>query len=115
MAIASVRKIVNQFTSAVDEQNLYSAVEAESDDSPAMAVVVELAAGANTITKPTDAIGVTIIFAADNDILVTLKGVTGDTGIPLHMTDPTSIGLDSTETTFVLTAADDVTVRLIWS
>jgi hypothetical protein len=51
---------------------------------------------------------------AANTILVTLKGVNGDTGIPLSLLDPTSIGLH-TAAAFVLNAVSGLTVRIIWS
>ncbi len=64
-----------------------------------------LASGANTVTVPTGATAVLITPPAGNTVLVTLKGVTGDTGVPLHKTFPTLLPLDSTVTTFCLTAA----------
>lgn len=80
---------------------------------------VTLASGANTITVPTGGTtptAVTIMKPAGNTVLITLKGVTGDTGVPLHKTDPDSISLDSTTATFVLTAASQIIgVTLIWS
>lgn len=76
--------------------------------------VVALTTGANTITPPANAIAVTIIFPAGNTVQVTLKGVSGDTGIALNLTGPTSIGLQSVST-FVLNAASAVTVRLLYS
>jgi len=93
---------------------------AQNSASPAaIAAPITLAAGANTITVPTGGTTptcVTIVKPAGNTVLITLKGITGDTGVPLHKTDPDSISLDSTVTTFVLTAASQVTgVTLIWS
>ena len=47
---------------------------------------------------------------------LTLKGVTGDTGVALHLTDPTTIALASSVTTFCLTAGGTVTgLRIYWS
>jgi hypothetical protein len=49
-------------------------------------------------------------------VLITLKGISGDTGVELHLTDPCTISLNSTTNTFVLTAASQLAgVRLIWS
>lgn len=48
---------------------------------------VTLSSGANTITVPTGATKVIIIPPAANTQTLTLKGVTGDTGIPLSPTD----------------------------
>lgn len=76
--------------------------------------VVSLSSGNNTITVPANAIAVTILMPAGNTVQVTLKGINGDTGIALNLVDPTSIGLQSVST-FVLSAASAVTVRLIYS
>ena len=80
---------------------------------------VTLASGANTITVPTGGATptcVTIIKPAGNAATLTLKGVTGDTGVALHPTDPDCISLGSAVTTFVLTAgAQIIGVTLIWS
>lgn len=93
---------------------------AQNAASPAaIAAPITLASGNNTITIPTGGttpVAVTIVKPAGNTVLITLKGVNADTGIPLHKTDPDSISLDSTATTFVLNAAAQVTgVTLIWS
>jgi hypothetical protein len=59
---------------------------------------------------------VTILPPTGNTTNITLKGVTGDTGIQLHDTDPSTISLDPAVTSFVLTAAAQITgVRLYWS
>jgi hypothetical protein len=45
-----------------------------------------------------------------------LKGVTGDTGVVLHKTDPSTIALNSPTTTLCLTASAQIDgVRLVWS
>lgn len=75
---------------------------------------VALASGANTITVPTSAVAVTILMPSGNTVQVTLKGVSGDTGIALNQSGPSLIGLQGV-TSFVLNAASVVTVRLIYS
>jgi hypothetical protein len=53
---------------------------------------------------------------AGNTTNITLKGVTGDTGIQLHDTDPSSISLDAATTSFCVTCAAQITgVRFYWS
>jgi hypothetical protein len=52
---------------------------------------VALASGANTITVPTGATGVLIIPPAANAQTLTLKGVTGDTGVPISPSQPSLI------------------------
>jgi hypothetical protein len=117
MAVASERKSTIAFTGDLEAQfNFYAADNAAS---PAQIDVVTLASGPNTITPPSSGTtpkALTILPPAGNTVLITLKGVTGDTGVPLHKTDPTSIGVDSTLTTLVLTAAAEIAgVRLVWS
>ena len=117
MATTSTRKTVIQFVGGVVATEV---VNAASNTASAGTIEIKtLASGANTITVPTAGTtptAVTIIPPAGNTTLITLKGVTGDSGVALHATDPTSIALKSTVTSFVLTAASDITgVRLIWS
>lgn len=76
---------------------------------------VNLSSGNNSITVPSSAVGVTIIPPDSNAVQITLKGVNGDTGVALHLTNPALISLQSV-TTFVLNAANAITgVRLIYS
>lgn len=115
MAVTSNRVIGIALTGDVNAPNLaYPA--AENIVSPGSIQVTDLVLGANTITVPSDAVGVTILPPSGNTIGVTLKGISGDTGVPLHPTDPTSIGLSAGATTFVVTVVDNIaTVRFIWT
>lgn len=92
---------------------------AENSAAPNSIEIKTLASGANTITVPTGGATVTactIVPPAGNTANLTLKGVTGDTGIQLHDTDPSVISLDSATTEFCLTAASTITgLRLYWS
>lgn len=111
----SKRSITVSFSGSLDIGNLsYGAPE--NADSPGIIDLITLAAGANELEKPDDAQAVTIILPEDNEVAITLKGISGDTGILLHLTAPTSIGLADGVTTLVLTAAAEIAgVRLIWS
>lgn len=118
MSITSNRTIQVQFSGDITVEVIQSALD--NTVSPGEADVVTLALGANTITAPVVAglvvTGLTIIPPTGNTHLITLKGVSGDQGIPLHLTDPTSIALDTTFVSLVLNAAASVVgVRLIWS
>lgn len=118
MASSSNRSINLTFTGDHVASPVISA--AANAASPAgIQAPVTLASGANTITVPTGGTtptAVTIVKPAGNTVSLTLKGVTGDTGIALHKTDPDTISIDSTVTTFVLTAgAQIIGVTLIWS
>jgi hypothetical protein len=117
MAVTAQRTITIQLTGDVQAANTLSA--ANNTASPGQIEVRTLATGNTTITPPTGGTtpkSVTIVPPAGNVILITLKGVAGDTGIGLHKTDPTSIALDSPTNTFVLTVASDVVgARLHWT
>lgn len=67
---------------------------------------VTLASGANTIAVPSWAVGMLIIPNTNNATSLTLKGVTGDTGIPLSPANPTGPVMFSASppSDFVLTA-----------
>ena len=111
------RKVTIIYSGDVDGEQEINA--ADNSDSPAVVELKTLAIGANTITVPTAGdvpTAVTIVPPADNTTSITLKGVTGDTGVRIHDTDPTSIALDDSVTTFCLTAAAEIIgVRLYWS
>jgi hypothetical protein len=115
MAVTAQRSITIQFTGDIEAANNFAA--ANNAASPSKIDVVTLALGANTITPPSVVpTALTIIPPLGNTSLITLKGVAGDTGVPLHLTDPTTIGLDATFTSLVLNAAAQITgVRLVWS
>lgn len=116
MAVAR-RRILITYSGDVDGEQQLDA--ADNADSPAMVELKTLAIGANTITVPTAGTvptAVTIVPPTDNTTSLTLKGVTGDTGVRLHDTDPTTIALDDSVTSFCLTAAAEIIgVRLYWS
>lgn len=117
MSVTAVRQILVEFSEDVIASNTFSA--ANNTSSPGQMDIVTLASGANTITPPTGGstpTACTIIPPSTNTDTIILKGVTGDTGVSLHKTDPTSIGLNSPTGTFVLTAGAQIAgVRLVWS
>ena len=110
--ITSDSRVINLFTGDVNLQSVVSATE--NTNSPGSVQNYALSSGNNTITPPSNSTGATIVFPAANTVLVTLKGVSGDTGVVLHPTDPTRIGLNST-TAFVLSAASGISIQIIWS
>jgi hypothetical protein len=113
MSVTSTRRVIVNYSGDVVAQQDEPA--ANNSSSPGEIENVTLAAGNNTITPPTGATAVTILPPAGNTSLITLKGINGDTGIALHLTDPSSIGLNSAASTFVLNAVAQVIVRLLWS
>jgi hypothetical protein len=92
---------------------------ATNTNSPAQTQIQNLALGSNVINAPgggTVPTALTVVPPAGNVTLITLKGIAGDTGIPLHKTDPTTISLDTSFVSLVLAAAGAVNgVRLSWS
>lgn len=56
---------------------------------------LNLVTGANTIAVPAAATVAVFIPPAGNTQTLTLKGVSGDTGVRLHKTFPTPIALDA--------------------
>ena len=117
MTVTSTRRVTVIMTGDIEVADQFSA--ADNADSPGAVEIKTLAIGANTVTVPTGGTtvtGCTIIPPAANTNDITLKGLAADTGIIVHPTDPTSIALDSTVTSFVLNAeAETIGVRLVWT
>lgn len=118
MSITSNRSLQVEFSGDVALSLIQSALE--NAVSPAQSNIISLISGNNTIIAPVVSglipTALTIIPPAGNTTLITLKGASGDTGVKLHPTDPTSIGLDSTFVSLVLNAASGIVgVRLVWS
>lgn len=117
MSTQSSRTVTIVFTG--DVVGTQSVVAATNAASPGGVDIITLAGGVNTVTVPTGGTtptAVTILPPSGNTQTLILKGVTGDTGVGLHLTDPTTIALAASVTTFVLTAGGTVTgLRLYWS
>jgi hypothetical protein len=118
MSVTSSRTVQIQFNGDVTVGVITSALD--NVVSPGIETTQSLVLGANTITAPVIAslvvTGLLIIPPSGNTNLITLKGVTGDVGIPLHLTDPTSLALDTSFVSLVLNAAAAIAnVRLIWT
>ena len=67
----------------------------------------------NAITVTTGATAVLIVPDSANTATITLKGVTGDTGVPLSKTMPSAIALGSSPSLGILTGAA-ATINLIY-
>lgn len=119
MSVQSSRQQIIVFTGDVTGTEIAQAAVNQLSVGPAPAVA--LVTGANTITVPVIALAyvptaVTIQPDPLNITTLTLKGVTGDTGVAIHPTDPTTIAIASTLTSFVITVGTGpVNVRFIWS
>lgn len=89
---------------------------AANTTSPAVVLNTNLQSGTTTLTPPASATGLTILPPSGNVDSITVKGASGDTGIVIHPTDPTSIGIASTNSDVLLTATTTINnVRLVWS
>lgn len=117
MSVTSNRTVSVSFTG--DLVSTISEAAAASTVSPGSVTIHTLSSGANNITPPTGGStpkAATIIPPTGNTNTLTLKGVTGDTGIAMHLTDPAVVTLATTVTTFCITAGGTVTgLRIIWS
>jgi len=95
-------------------------VEAASNAaSPGSVEITDLSSGFNSITVPdggTTPVAITIKPPTGNTDSIIVKGVTGDTGVRIHNTDPTTLALDSSVTAIGLTAGAAIAgVRLYWT
>lgn len=113
MSVTSNRSVTLAFTGDVEYSQAFEAPVNSAGSGQNQ--LINLSSGANTITPPTGAVAVTIIPPDNNSQTMTLKGVTGDTGIALALTAPCSISL-SNVSSFVVTAGGTITgVRFIYS
>lgn len=113
MSVTSDRSIAITFTGDVEYSQTFEA--STNATGSGQIQLINLSSGANTITVPSGAVAVTIIPPTANAVTMTLKGVSGDTGIALALTAPCSLSLSSVST-FVITAGGTITgVRFIYS
>lgn len=113
MAVTASRSITVQFTGDIQAANTFAA--ANNVTSPGQIEIKTLAAGANTITPPAGSKSVTIIPPAANTNVITLKGIAGDTGVALHLTDPANISLNAAAAFVLNAAAEIIGVRFVWT
>lgn len=117
MATTSTQVITLGFTGDIEATLQFEA--SANGASPGQSELRTLASGANTITKPaggSTVVSVMIEPPVGNTIQITLKGVSGDTGVLLHLTNPSLVSLAAGVSTFVLNAAAEIVgVRLVWS
>lgn len=118
MAVNAARTITINLTGDVIADKIFSATQ--NPLSPGSITIHELAAGANTIVVPLatgiTVKGATIIPPSGNIIAITLKGITGDTGIVISLTDPTSLAFEAAPVSFILTAGGVISgLRIVWT
>ena len=76
---------------------------------------VALINGNTTVNVPATAQGFTIVPPPGSTVSKTLKGVAGDTGVPVHPTLPTSVALTpGAVASLVISANGAETVEVLW-
>lgn len=117
MAASAQRKITLTYTG--DVAGVEEIAATTNLASPAQMQIVTLAIGDNTITVPgggSTPVSCTIVKPSTNANAIKLKGIAGDTGVNLHLTDPDTVSLAAGVTGFVLNAAAQIVgVRLFWT
>jgi hypothetical protein len=117
MSVTSSRIIGITFQGDIDSPNLaFNA--AENASSPGQIAPVALTTGNNVISVPTGSKAVTIIPPVANAAQLIVKGTNADTGISLHLTDPSSIAIATAQTDIVVYTAVTTglpTVRVIFT
>lgn len=118
MSISSNRNIQIEFSDGFKLEIIQSALE--NIASPGRSELITLIPGGNQINTPVITgivvTAVTIIPPAGNLIQLTLKGTATDLGIPLHLTDPSSIALSPIFTDLNIDAGGTVEgLLLLWS
>lgn len=117
MAVTSNRAQTITYTGDVTGSEVVNA--AQNAASPGSVTLHTLSSGANTVLLPTGGstvVSATILPPAGNTQTLILKGVTGDTGVGLHLTDPTTVAFAATVSSFCLTAGGTITgLRIYWS
>lgn len=119
MAVASTRIITISMSGDINVPTM-TFPAATNSVAPGDIDVLSLVLGNNTVTLPTGGStpkGATIIPPPGNAQTLTLKGVNGDTGIPLSKVDPTSISFETPPpASFVLTAGGAIDgLRVVWT
>jgi hypothetical protein len=116
LAVTSTRVTTITYTGGPAGTETISA--AQNVASPGQISIYTLSAGFASITFPTGGttvVAATIVPPPGNTQTITLKGITGDTGILLHPTDPTTIALGA-GAAFGLTAGGTITgLQIYWT
>lgn len=82
-------------------------------NSPGEHLSVALVNGANTLTPPTGATFLLIVPPATSTVTKTLKGISGDTGVPVSPSQIIFLALANTNP-LVLTTNNTETIDLYW-
>lgn len=118
MSATARRKIIITFNGDVAGEQEYEA--AEVSDSVAAIQTYTMAAATPTVficpaSSDQDPKSATIIKPSDYAGTLTLKGLSGDTGILLSPTEPDTITMGDGQTSFVLLASAECFIRVVWT
>jgi hypothetical protein len=96
-----------------DDQIEYSPPVICNQNTVGQTYQLALSAGPTTVNLPSNTAFIGLRMPQNNSVLVTLKGVSGDTGIAVHkLYGLPCFAVDSSVTSIVLVAAAAVTVQL---
>lgn len=120
MSVTSTRNVQIGYSGDISLELIQSALDNDSSPSQIETVTVTAISPVNvfrpsgTAAIPT---GVTIIPPPGNTIVILLGGDPADVGIPIHLTDPTSIGLDPSFSSITLSISTGtiVGIQIIWT
>lgn len=119
MAAASRRRITITYSGDVEGVQEIDADGNASSPAQVTQVTLPQADVDVEVEIPDGATAVTIVKPDGLEQPIMLKGTADDTGVALSPTEPDSISVDSSMTSFFLTntspESGDVTVRLFWS
>ena len=101
MSTTSNTTVITTFTGDVEGTEIIA--DASNLTSAGQTQYLNLVAGFNSITIPSNAQSVTIYPPATNTVAITLKGVTGDTGISLSPVNSIKLPVVPGTTVFGLT------------
>jgi hypothetical protein len=68
--------------------------------------------GDNTLAIPSGSMGLIVIPPTGNTTKIVLKGSSGDTGVSLHLTDPSKISIGSGQTSLILNVAGVINLEI---
>src|SRR5258708_34458418 len=101
MTVAAIVTVSGSVSGMPEGQISFGASIVDST-APVGVTTVTLLSGVNTITIPTGAQGCFFVPYAANVQTLTLKGNSGDTGLPLHVTNPIVLSFGGNSTFLVV-------------
>lgn len=113
MAVSAIYRVKGEVVGQVSGSVVVDPGEKTISSAIGQRQIISLNSGANTITVPTGATVVLIVPPTENTNSLTLKGVSGDTGVALSKTLPTALTLASVSS-FVLSAGGTTSMEFTY-